>query len=319
MNRTSAVVFSFACAAVATVATLSAGCGSLDTDTTASPQVAALSGKLVNPDAVGVSGAVRVAVVWAGANGSFDVSEDLPIQPVFPASFAVSLDAGPPASALVASSAIADSSGDYQVAIGSVVAYDDLNGNGKLDLVAAGASGYVDQIVATDESLVVVYLAGGVPTNANSEDAGGTAVLGYNLFRDCPDTSFGPTSAGSICPTGSGSGGTATTSCGWEPVTTAITLTVATDAHVDYLMCQSASGGDGSTSASGASLPGRPVTYPSPCDPNLACSDDGSSYTYEASCTTTSTGICEGSSTSCVEDVYTRPSPVPSDWPCKAE
>jgi hypothetical protein len=317
MNRTSATVFSFSLATVAALGTVSAGCGSLDTDTTASPEVAALGGKLVNPSSVSVSGAVRVAVVWAGANGSFDVSEDLPVQPVFPASFAVSLDAGPPASALMASSAIAGSSGDYQVAIGSVVAYDDLNGNGKLDLVPADASSYVDKIVATDETLDVIYLAGGLPTNANAADAGGTPVLGYNLFRDCPDTSSGSSGPGSICPSGSGSGGAAA-ACGWEPVTTAITLTVATDPQVDSLMCQSQSG-TATATGTGMNVPGRPATYPSPCDPDLSCSDDGSSYTYETSCTTTSTGICAGNDTSCELDVYTRPSPVPSGWPCKAE
>jgi hypothetical protein len=307
MKRTSALLFS--------LAALAAGCGSLDPDTTTKPELASLTGSLVNPASLGVSGPVRIAVLWAGASGTLDVTEDLPVQAVFPTSFNIALDAAPPSSALEPSSAIEGSSGNFQVAFGTVIAYADLNGNGKLDLVGADASSYVDQIVATDEHLGVFYIAGELPMGPNVTLAGGMPVLGYNLYRDCPDTSFGPASAASICPDKPDPA--ASGACGWEPITSAITLTVSSDPQVDSLMCQSP-GGDEAT-GNEVVVPGRPVSYPSPCDPKLACADDGATYTYETNCQTTSGGICQGSSTSCEEDQYTRPSPVPSDWPCKAD
>jgi hypothetical protein len=79
-------------------------CGSLTSNTSASPALATLQGTLVNPNSLDVSShdAVRVAVVWRGNGGprQFNVAEDLPVQPVFPSAFTIALDGPPPAGAM---------------------------------------------------------------------------------------------------------------------------------------------------------------------------------------------------------------------------
>jgi hypothetical protein len=334
-------------AAFASLAALPA-CGSLDTHADSSPALATIQGQLVNTSSTtAVSGPVRVAVVWQAGSGGFNVAEDLPVQPVFPSSFTIQLDDPPPASAMVDGSeffgggsgatppsdagvaptgpngAVAtksaptgSSSGSTQVALGSVVAYLDKNGNGKLDLVPTDASGYVDQILATNVNQLLIYIQGAIPSQAVDE-LGHLPSEGYDLYSTCDvQLPYSP-SPGSICATPPDAGPPqAACYLQWQSVASPITLTVATDPEVNSLMCQTLPGGSESVGAN-QPLPGRPATYPSPCDPNLACAPDGSSYTY-GSCQTVATGICEGTQTNCTSVEYSRPSPVPSDWPCVA-
>ena len=342
---------------LATTASLSA-CGSLDTKTDTSPPLASIAGDLVNPDSVTVSGNVRVAVVWkaSGSQGTFNVNvaDDLPVQPVFPASFTVTLSQPPPTSSFTDGDEIFGSNDrpttptsppgtgsapgslangslspqgeptvepavpSFQVAVGSVVAYLDENGNGKLDLVAPGASGYVDQILATDPRLTVVFAQGTVPADVG-DGAGNVPAPGYNLHRSCPQTTTPEvsSSAGSICTAAPDAGApTPTCSPAWQSIDTPIELTISTDPEVDTLMC--------STYLQTGEIPditpqpGRPTTYPSPCDPQLSCATDGSSYNY-ASEVTVPQGLCKGDITEFSFVSYQRPSPVPTDWPCKAD
>jgi hypothetical protein len=55
---------------------------------------------------------------------AYSVSQDLPVQPVFPSHFVVQLDGPPPAAALSLPRAL-----DLPIALGVVDAYEDLNGN----------------------------------------------------------------------------------------------------------------------------------------------------------------------------------------------
>ncbi len=80
-------------------------CGSLDSNTSSAPTLATLTGSLVENSAAGLSSsnssAVRVAVVWRGDGpGRFSVAQDLPVQPMFPASFTIAFDGPPPAEAM---------------------------------------------------------------------------------------------------------------------------------------------------------------------------------------------------------------------------
>jgi hypothetical protein len=71
---------------------------------------------------------------------------------------------------------------DFRAALGSVVAYEDTNGNGKLDLVDDNATGFVDRILGVNPNLAVVYLQGTLPARL-ADSRGVKPVLGYNLFQ----------------------------------------------------------------------------------------------------------------------------------------
>jgi hypothetical protein len=93
----------FCCAAG--LAVVLPACGSLDSNTSSAPTLATLTGSLVESSSAGLSSAsasaVRVAVIWRGDGpGRFNVAEDLPVQPGFPASFTIAFDAPPPAAAM---------------------------------------------------------------------------------------------------------------------------------------------------------------------------------------------------------------------------
>ena len=275
--------------------------------------------------------------------GEFNVAEDLPVQPVFPSSFQIDLDAPPPESAMIDGSDFYGSpeptsptgpngavpstgwvslenasTSDLQVAVGTVVAYVDQNGNGKLDLVPDGASGYVDKILATNEDELVIYLQGSIPSAA-ADPSGRMPTEGYNLYQRCDVMLPSSPAPGSICAEDAGAPQGSCPATQWQAPSTKITLSVSTDPQVSSIMCLSnASSGSSSQGASpGVPMTGQPAQYPLPCDPALQCTaPDGSSYTY-TSCQTISQGLCEGTSTSCTSVAYARPDPVPSAWPCK--
>jgi hypothetical protein len=357
-----------------------AGCGSLDANTDSAPTLATVKGSVINPNALPVNGAVRVAVVWRMAQGGqFNVAEDLPVQAIFPSAFTIQLDgpppadvmnsaavlAGPPAegpeagatSSFMAAGAAGDdgglmpqslhplatpgSSNGGSFAVGTVVAYVDRNGNGKLDLVGPDAGAYIDQVLATNVETSIVYLEGPIP-GALFQNAHGTPREGYNLFDQppcpiptagmqamvnpigfspnpaCPQTSTADASVslpvGTIvpvrkCPEGS-----------WLPISTPFVLTVATAPQISQVACENG-GADNQASfgtGSGTMPPPpsvQPAQYPDPCDPNLSCATDGSQYFY-ATCTIVNQGLCLPSYTSCTSVGYMRPTPTPAGWPC---
>jgi hypothetical protein len=281
-------------------------CGSLDTKTSTAPTLATIQGELVNPSAVPIDGNVRVAVVWRNFSGTgFNVAEDVPVQASFPASFTIDLSAPPPAAAMAEDDLPSDRTGAL-AANGIVVAYVDKNGNGQLDLVGDDASAYEDQILATSGNEGIFYLQGTQPPYPPAAGIIGVPVQGYNVFSVCPSPP--PPTPGSICRR-------AACSDKVLPVTTPITLTASTDPQANRLMCASDTGSSEGGGLVPAPTPGRPTTYPSPCDVNLVCADDGSSYTY-GTCTVEH-GICNRTYTDCSNVVYDRPTPTPADWPCK--
>jgi hypothetical protein len=189
---------------VSTVAVAALGCGGLDGHTGTRGTLATVQGALVDPSGYPVHNDVRVAVVWLNINGlGYIVSEDLPVQPVFPSSFVVQLDGPPPAAAISVPRGI-----DEPVAVGVVVAYEDLNGNGKLDLVPSNAGAFIDRIVGANENLYLFYIDGPVPL-PGTQSFVGTATPGYNLVQttSCQTPVSGPSSGGGSSSTGSSSGG----------------------------------------------------------------------------------------------------------------
>ncbi len=317
-------------------------CGSLDSNTDAAPMLATIQGNLVNPSAIDVSPSsdVRVAVIWRGVQGAsseFAVAEDLPVRPLFPSMFTLTVTEPPPASVMLAESSYVaemeagatsppeNTSADSQFAVGAVVAYLDKNHNGKLDLVADDASTDVDQILATNEDFTIVYLQGPILSSfATPGPSGRGPSDGYNLLRQ-PLCTPAPVAGSSNpeCKSAPPPPPPAVPKvCGpmqWLSIDTSFNLTVASSPQVASLMCLTPGSDVGSASGSGGSVPPdpavQPATYPEPCDPNLSCASDGSDYSY-SSCTVISHGLCGGTVSNCTEVGYARPTPAPAGWPC---
>jgi hypothetical protein len=326
-----------------------AGCGALDSDPAQKAPLATVVGQLSNPQSVASSGPVRIAVLWRGeAMGRYNTAVDLPVQPVFPAKFQIDLRDAPPSDMLWDPFGVSNDRGDAtepgnpgtpaepapepaqpaprslgllngpsasgaRVAIGAVVAYEDLNNNGRLDLVDQSASVFLDRVLGANEDIMLIYFDGAVPNVSEIRDgAGKLPSLGYNLYRvgkSCATIDiYPPPPAGACTPEPSA----------WLPMSTLYELNLANDPRFGRLMCRN--GNDSVSSASNGinMLPGRPAAYPAKTDPKLRCQAGGSFYTYgDPVCTTISEGPCKGTVTTCTPtEGRERPSPVPADWPC---
>jgi hypothetical protein len=212
---------------------------------------------------------------------------------------------------------------DFRAALGTVVAYEDTNGNGKLDLVDDNAIGFIDRILGVNPNLAVVYLQGTLPARL-VDSRGVKPVLGYNLFqigKSCVKSS--PTTSGPAKePNPNGPGSTCTpTEDAWLPITTLYELPLSSDPALGTLMCKSGatgpSGGEGS--APGVPKPpnARPPVYPVAGTKGLRCFPRGTGYSLEK-CTVIDRGLCRGTETTCLYELWQRPAPVPADWPCSA-
>jgi hypothetical protein len=85
-----------------------------------------------------------------------------------------------------------NASPEGQYAVGTVVAYLDNNHNGKLDLVAEDASAYVDQIIAANQDMSIVYLQGPISNGLPPFSIGGplsVPALAY-LFTHPPTDGY---------------------------------------------------------------------------------------------------------------------------------
>jgi hypothetical protein len=326
-------------ALVSTIAAAPLGCGSLDGHTGTPGTLATVQGGLLDPSGYGVphDNDVRVAVVWRNLGGSgYTVSEDLPVQPVFPSSFAVQLDGPPPAAALGVQPGL-----DVPIGVGVVVAYEDLNGNGKLDLVPSDAGAFIDRIAGANESLYLVYIDGPVSPQA-APNIVGTPTPGYNLLQtqSCQTSPSNGGGAGSSSGGESGSmagtdapaeAGVTTNDGGlpscpapppeWMPMTAPYDLTVSSDPQVNQIMCQNSVPDPTSAVATASvawdigTMGTPPGGYPSPTDPALTCLGS-TSYFYQH-CVTQPL-ICGPSVTSCtgIGGVVLGSASPPPGWPC---
>jgi hypothetical protein len=330
---------------VSAVAAAPLGCGSLDGHTGTRGTLATVEGSLVDPSNYGVNNDVRVAVVWrnlAGESSSggvgYSVSVDLPVQPVFPSSFVVQIDEAPPAAALYTAPGI-----DVPVAQGVVVAYEDVNGDGKLDLVPSNAGAFVDRIVGANENLYLVYIGGPVPA-AVTQNSVGMPTSGYNLVlsQSCGSPGGSGSSGGGSSSSGSSSGaqseaGVTANDGGsdpdgslpdcrtvppaeWLPMTHPYDLTVSSDPKVNQIMCETTSTGSGSTGGGtgwDVSTQGTPPGgYPSRADPHLTC-HGSTEYIYQQGCVTVQQAICGPAIEDCTYlSVYFDGATPPQGWPC---
>jgi hypothetical protein len=294
--------------AAITAGAIGTGCGSLDGHTTSPSVLASVQGQLsLNPDNLTAPDDVHIAIVWqANIPGHFNVAEDLPVQPVFPSQYVLQLTEPPPASVFSHNDGSVAS-----VAYGVLVAYEDLNGDGVLDLVANDAGAFVDRVVATNPALAIFYIDSttGVLPPIPSGTFFGTPTLGYNLMtQDCT-----PLDGSLMGPDGG--------YCDWNtflPMSHPYDLPFSNDPTLNSLMCQTSPTGFSSVTGSlwNVDTEGPPPDgYPSPGAPGLACSADGATYTTQT-CRTVPRNLCASEAVCADEQVVLGGAARPSDWPC---
>jgi hypothetical protein len=272
----------------ASAVTLSAfGCGSYAEDPAAPTTIATIRGDVKNLEAAPTPSTFRVALVWMGE--PYNVASELSLAPKFPASFELDIHQLPPHSAMQTDNLLPN----LKLAAGAVVGYEDVNGNGKLDMVDSDAAEFVDHVVATNEHMIVLYAEGSAETFAALPPEWSGIEPGFNLMQLEVADGF--------------------VSLQFHPMSTMYDLFLSTDPRVAELMCKSS---PGESAGGGAEIHmEQPATYPDPSDPHLTCGLNGESYVLEQ-CTTISEGPCKGTVTSCTGHTWWRPDPVPADWPC---
>jgi hypothetical protein len=299
----------------------SLACGDLG-DADDNPPLAVIEGQLSQAGMSPSTGNVRVAVVWNTSTTGFRTSVDVPASPQFPSKFRLELRDPPPATAMIKPSEAgepdptvdhplsntqsrpldANSPSSFAIAVGSVVAYEDLDGDRKLGLIDPDTVP-PDRVLGTNEELLVVYIEGDV-SQAGATLGTSTPARGYNLLR-APRCRIGET-----CPPAT-----------WLPISTPYELPLTADPQLADLMCRSAIGemtASPTTSSPPKPAPG-PDGWPDPKETRIVCNAGGQSYSL-IRCQTTSTGLCKAAHQSCTQETWTLPStPPPAEWPCPIE
>jgi hypothetical protein len=309
------------------------------------PAVATLHGNLTIPDGLlesAPAGSIRVELAWftPGSQATRIVSEDVPVAAALPADFSIALGGAPPAEALWTHDSYSAAYLMFQplnlpqpapgqsFALGQVLAYEDLNGNGKLDMVGEDATSASDRIIEADASPSrlgghVLFTTGGYGQVSYHEPDG------YGLLE--------PTDGAN----GAGSGPIA-----WFPISTSVTMR-ATHPEWNLMMCTNYNplleNTDlvvaGSLSVQGlryAPIWTSDVPLPPPDQPLLSCSPGGTQFCIDA-CPASDGAfyVCQAYDTSAnplpdhvfqsyclgrfgaIANCYTMPEAHPAGWPCR--
>ncbi|MBX3228485.1 MAG: hypothetical protein KIT84_07525 [Labilithrix sp.] len=268
------------------LAALAAGCGSVG-DVEERDPLASVDGQLTVADLASPPASLRVAVVWTDGK-RYVMAEDVPVEPVFPARFQVRLVDPPPRAAM------GPGKDGSEVALGALVAYEDKNGNGRLDLVDEGAPSFVDRVLGANPDVLLAWFEG-LPASADGPRNGYQfmKVLACEKDADCIE---------------------------YLPITTPYAMALTDEPELARVMCTN---GGGATSSS-SSLdpeervgPGPGGAWPATDDPKLTCSEDRKSYTYEECGETEYLGLCGGTQQGCAVTTWTYPGgTAPVGWPC---
>jgi hypothetical protein len=327
-------------------------CGDLGDDQSKPPLVV-IEGQLQQQASVAVeppsSAAVRVALVWQTGSSGFKTSVDVETIAEFPSKFRLALNDPPPAVAMTSGASseaatptenpligddvvvppqprvqpknVGDGSGTSW-AIGTIVAYEDRNGNGQLDLVEADQP-ETDRVLGANKNLLVVYVesaAGDGHDLATFFDASAEPARGYNLLQRTPcearkkatGTDDPPPAP---CRKFSGE---------WLPLTTLYALPLSAAPELAEMMCRSSEGS--TTIARPTDQTPVPVddlppieSGQRPTKDQVRCAPDGRSFTY-VECTTTSQGLCKANESRCrTLNVFMKTAEPRADWLCTVQ
>jgi hypothetical protein len=213
---------------------------------------------------------VRVALVWEhvgpqkGAT-ALKSAQELGLHAQFPASFQMDVTQLPPTEALSQiDPAVATQTGldpKLRIGAGTLVVYEDTNGNGKLDLVSLTSTSTIDRVLGVPQGLTVVYVEGTPPPPASKGFfLNVTLQRGFNLLQE-PNWK---TAGGA--PSLSGDAWTVL------PLSTEIPIALTAAPQLSHYVCQQDPGLIDKCGSTPPSTPGAPQPTSSP-----NCGDDPTS------------------------------------------
>jgi hypothetical protein len=279
-----------ACTAL-TLATATA-CGGLPDHEGGQSTLVTLHGSVQSQSGALGGAGVHVAVIWENGQ-AHALAVDVPVKAEFPAAFSIPLKSAPPAGFIVPTKDI----GGAEVAIGGFVAYQDLNKNGKLDLLDESSTKAIDHVVGIDKTHQLVFIKSAPNGFDKMKDENGVVPrLGFNILT--PDEK--------------------TNGFVWDPISTGLLLTEDDSPEAQMYMCANgmteSGGGAGKVAPAGTIGPNG--AYPAPDDPNLQCDPTNpDQYIYNEQ-TLVVDKPCDKQYT-LVETVYSKqPGTSPTGWPC---
>ncbi len=289
-------VFGLACRSmVAITVVLNVGCGGAAGPDYRSPYVS-LSG-VISSSEIATPSQVRVALVWKHRDPEGNLlraAQELAVSAQFPIQFRLDITALPPAEALNQRFSNGQYDPNWRYATGTLLVYEDVDGNGVLDLVSTDAETTVDRVLGAPDHLSIFYVEGSAVRRGGSG-----AQPGFNLRRELPVVD--PPPGDSTClPVATQQ---------YLPLSTEIPVSLTAATELSREMC--AVTGPGS---SGGGCTG----------PNCTSAPQGAQVTCNADRTAFVSKLCQAprglcGSTSCEYGCGRRsPSdPVPPQWPCR--
>jgi len=272
------------------------GCGTGAANPEYNPPYAVLHGAITGTT-VPTPAEVRVALVWARQNpdgiGELAVAQELGVRADFPVQFQLEVSQLPPEAAMNPAPEEDFPDADFRYALGSIVVYEDLNGNGTLDLISLDATTTIDRVLGVPTHDFVFYLEGTPPPPLSSTTETGTQEIsfpaGFSILRE-DETKL----------------------IAVLPPSTVIEIELTAAPELARFMCEN--GGVAVSTGVGTTCT---VMQPGDCplDPaaNVACGADGLSYESKKC---EQPGLCTG--VNCVHiEVDLAPGVTPpADWPC---
>ena len=280
------------------------------------PPFVTLKGTITTTGAVKTLSTVRVALVWklasssSSAPSSFRAVQELDVRAEFPVGFDLDVRTLPPPEAMAptASGQAVPQGFATAYAFGTLVVYEDTNGNGKLDLLSEDGTMPVDHVLGIPKGLEIVYLEGGrIPKNPNALP-GDEDVLdhdpGFNLIVE-PARVLEPGCSSCNAPVGS-----------WTklPLDGALDIELTQDPRLARALCATA-GADAVTSTGGCQpcIGAACASCAIPAGAAVKCSDDRTAFVARACA---SASVCGGLTCETVSGRRDAGSPAPSGWPC---
>ncbi len=268
-----------------------AACGTGAPDPSYDPPLLTLRGVLTNDGRLPV-GDAKVALVWRRPTSSLllteGVAQQVPLRAEFPFRFELALHQLPPAEVMT-------EGWEGSGAVGTLLVYEDLNGNGALDLLPEGAleSQAQDRVLGTPEQLSLLYTERAAPPR------------GFQLVRSVPQPQPqpGPEPPLQLPPERS-----------VEPLDTEIPIPLTGEPQLAVNLCRGFAAEDGSQS-SGVVCGGGPCpSYEVPPGATVSCTEEGRAFTW-SQCPPEGT-LCARNGCRSGEGVWPQGSPRPTGWPC---
>jgi hypothetical protein len=297
------------------VALALAACGGAPGNPYGTP-VATLQGT-ITAAAVSTPSELHVALVWdhiTEHDGELRSAQEVNVRAEFPVRFKIDILDPPPLEAMNALSpedaqqAGVDPS-TFRFALGSVLVYEDGNGNGKLDLLTLNATTSIDRPLGAAKPWII-YVEGAPPADGLF---GVSLVPGFNLIAESTAS----------CNTDNGVDEFCRPRLESLPLTTELDIALSNDPRLAALLCQNGggavsgggggAGSDPSAGGDGAGEPAGPGFVPPDPGATVDCAEDNRSFVADKCEQPT---LC--SDTTCVRQTgQLQPGePVPAGWPC---